>query len=434
MRAVFLDRDGTIVESGIYDKLSEGLMKQSDIKLIDGSAEAIAKLNENFIVVMITNQPSVAKEFCTEEDVKKTNQYILELLAEKGAKIDSVYYCPHHPDTSHVMNKYRIECDCRKPKTGMLKMAAADHKLDLKKCWVVGDHTMDISAGKNAGCKTILVKTGYGGKDGKYNVDPDYIADDLLQASNIIKSKTTDKQTPKASITQALILAGGKGERLRPLTDNTPKPMLPIAGKPLLEWQLLALKKHGIKNVIICASYLSDKIKGYFGSEWNDMKILYPEEKEPLGTGGAIKNSEHLLDDNFLVINGDVVNLVDFTSLIDFHLSKKSLATVVVRHSDHPNDSDIVDADENGRIISFLGRGQQEKNLGIAGLFVINKELVKKIPDGFSTLEKDVIVNNLNDKIFAHISNDYIKDMGTFERYEKVKKDFPSKLEEVGFV
>ncbi len=419
MNAIFLDRDGTIIEDpykgGDFDK----------VEFLPGAIEAVKQLSERFLVIVVTNQPAVAKEMCTEEQIQNSNKRMVDLLKEAGVRVDAVYYCPHHPETLYTQNKYRTDCNCRKPKTGMLEEAAKKFNLELKKCWMIGDTTIDIEAGKRAGCKTILVRTGEAGKDGKFVVSPDFTADNLLQASDIVRKNT---------ITQAVILAGGRGERLKPLTDTLPKPMLPIAGKPLLEWQLLSLKKHGINNVVICASYLAEKIKNYFGHEWNGIKISYPEEAQLLGTGGAIRNSSDILDDNFLVINGDVVNLIDFSSLTDFHMSKKCLATVVVRHSDHPKDSDIVDADKNGRIVSFVGRGQDDKKLGITGIFIINKELIKKIPDGFSTLEKDVIVNCLNDSVFAYISNDYIKDMGTFERYEKVKVDFPAKLVKIGFV
>jgi len=432
--AVFLDRDGTIVEEGIHDKLSCGNMHMTDVKLIEGTAEAIVKLNKNFIVIIITNQSAIAKEFCTEEDVEKTNRHIVYLLAEKGARIDSIYYCPHHPDTSHVINKYRIECGCRKPEPGMLKTAAADHKLDLTKCWMVGDRTIDIGAGKSAGCKTILVKTGYAGEDSKYDAKPDFIATDLMEASDIILKHMNDKKikSGQVSITQAVILAGGRGERLRPLTDDLPKPMLPVAGKPLLEWHMLNLKRHGVKDVIICASYKAEKIKEYFGSQWNGMKIMYPEEPVPQGTGGALKNAEKyintngsLLDDNFYLVNADIATVADFSSLSDFHLKKNSLATLVVRRTEHPKDSDVLDVDENYRVIGFIGKGQEMKNLGNTGIFAINRKLLSKIPEGFSILEKDVISKNLDLPIFAFITDNYTRDMGTMERYEIVKMDFP---------
>ncbi len=444
MRAVFLDRDGTIIEdpykNGSFDK----------VEFLPGTIEAIRKLNEKFLVIVVTNQPAVAKELQTEDQIQKSNKKMVDLLKSEGARIDAVYYCPHHPETLYTQNKYRTECNCRKPKTGMLEEAAKAFGLDLNQCWMIGDTTRDIETGKRAGCKTILVRTGEAGQDGKFVVSPNYTANDLLEASDILLKNTNDKQTPtndakrpstQASITQAVILAGGRGERLKPLTDTLPKPMLPVAGKPLLEWQLLLLKNHGITNIIICASYISDKIKDYFGSDWNGMKILYPEESQPMGTGGAIKNcSEWLaakgggssLDENFLVINGDVANLVDFSSIIDFHFSKGALATLVVRHSDHPKDSDILDVNENGRVIGFVGRGQDTKTLANTGLFVLNKEIVKKIPDGFCTLEKDVIVKHLDENVFAYISDEYIKDMGTLERYEKVKQDFPVKMTEAG--
>lgn len=181
--AVFVDRDGVINEE--VDLIS----RPSQLKLIRGSAEGIRMLKENgFLVIVITNQPVVARNLCTEDDLAAIHERLGYMLAKRGTRLDGIYYCPHHPDKGYPEEnpKYKIDCGCRKPKTGMIIQAAADFGLDPKKCVMVGDKTSDIKLGENVGCVTILLKTGYGGKDGKFDVKPDYICENLLEAAKLI--------------------------------------------------------------------------------------------------------------------------------------------------------------------------------------------------------------------------------------------------------
>jgi mannose-1-phosphate guanylyltransferase / phosphomannomutase len=183
-RAAFLDRDGVICED------VDQLHKIEELKLIPRSAEAIQLLNKNgYLTIIVTNQPMVARGLCTEEDVQRINQELVEMVADAGGRIDAVYYCPHHPETNHPEAndpKYRRECECRKPKPGMIKQAAKDLGVDLSKCYIIGDRTADIKTGENAGIKTILVRTGAGGNDKKYIVKPDYTCQDLYEAAELI--------------------------------------------------------------------------------------------------------------------------------------------------------------------------------------------------------------------------------------------------------
>ena len=178
-KAVFLDRDGVINEEVNH------LYRKEDLVLLPKVGEAIKLLNEKqYLVIVITNQSAVAKGICTEEDVKELNNHMKELLQEEGAKIDAVYYCPHHPNEGKNPF-YTRECECRKPKPGMLIQAGEDFNLeDLSECFLIGDKNGDILAGKRAGCRTILVSTGYGGLGGD-NVSetiPTYRADNLYYA------------------------------------------------------------------------------------------------------------------------------------------------------------------------------------------------------------------------------------------------------------
>jgi len=182
-RAVFLDRDGTIIKE-IGDLTLRDIWR---VRFFKGAVEAIKKLNQlGFIVVLVTNQPVVARGLATEKEVDQIHAILVKRLAKKGAKIDAVYYCPHHPEAT--LPKYRVRCRCRKPNIGMIIKAVKNFKIDLKKSFIIGDRTADIAAGNRARIKTILVKTGYAGKDGKYNGKPDFVARNLREAVEVIKT------------------------------------------------------------------------------------------------------------------------------------------------------------------------------------------------------------------------------------------------------
>ncbi len=148
--AVFLDRDGTINVEVNY------LHQVDDLDLIDGVPSAIRVLNQaGFVVIVVTNQAGIARGLYDESAMHALHAHLKALLAEHGAYIDAFRFCPHHPD-------FTGPCRCRKPGTAMLEAAAADHSLDLSRSWLIGDTAGDLGAGQAAGCRTILVRTGYG--------------------------------------------------------------------------------------------------------------------------------------------------------------------------------------------------------------------------------------------------------------------------------
>jgi D,D-heptose 1,7-bisphosphate phosphatase len=182
-RAIFLDRDGVINEEVSY------LYRPEQLELIDGSAEAVKKINNSdYLGIVATNQSVVARGLCSEKDVAQIHKKLDVLLGEKQAFLDGNYYCPHHPDRGFEgeNREYKIECACRKPKTGMLLQAEQDFNIDLEKSFMIGDATSDIMTGVNAGLKTILVRTGHAGKDGKYGCLPDSIFENLQEAVDFV--------------------------------------------------------------------------------------------------------------------------------------------------------------------------------------------------------------------------------------------------------
>lgn len=152
-RAVFLDRDGTINKD-------VGFLRDIDnFELVDGAAKAIRRLNDEYLVIVITNQPVVARGEVTVSELEMIHNKMETLLGEEGAYIDGLYYCPHHPDKGYEgeVLELKIDCDCRKPKPGLIFRAARDFNISLDRSWMIGDGERDIQAGKNAGCSTILI-------------------------------------------------------------------------------------------------------------------------------------------------------------------------------------------------------------------------------------------------------------------------------------
>jgi D-glycero-D-manno-heptose 1,7-bisphosphate phosphatase len=179
-RAVFLDRDGTInVEVGYLSDLAQ-------LKLIPGAGAAIKKLNESRLkVVLVTNQSGVARGYFTEPFVQETHARLEQMLHNEGARLDGIYYCPHHPTAGSP--PYTVVCDCRKPGTGLIDRAARDLAIDVKKSYVVGDKWSDVELGQRAGAHAILVKSGFAPDDPgnvrpSHVVDPDFIAHDIMEA------------------------------------------------------------------------------------------------------------------------------------------------------------------------------------------------------------------------------------------------------------
>lgn len=179
--AIFLDRDGTIIRQ------VELLHKPSQIKIFSAAAPAITSFNKlGYLVVVVTNQPVIARGVIGPKEVDHVHAVLIDRLGKKGGRIDAVYYCPHHPLAN--LKKYRMTCKCRKPAPGMILQAAKDHGIDLKKSFMIGDSTQDVLAGNRAKVKTILVRTGHGGKDPWHHEGkPDFIARDLGAAAKIIK-------------------------------------------------------------------------------------------------------------------------------------------------------------------------------------------------------------------------------------------------------
>lgn len=239
-------------------------------------------------------------------------------------------------------------------------------------------------------------------------------------------------------------MAGGQGTRIRSVVSGIPKPMIPINGIPILEHEIISLRNQGFKDLIITVSYLGDAIMNYFGNgeKWG-VRIEYYNEKKPLGNAGALFKIKDKLNTDFLLLNGDCLFDIDFNRFIKFHKSHKSLATIFTHPNDHPYDSGLIIANTDGSVRNWLGeeetRPEFYHNRVNAGLHIISPRVldiidgseVGKVNENGEIVKIDLdrqILKPLvrTGKIFCYDSPEYVKDMGTPQRLNQVRKDFES--------
>jgi D-glycero-D-manno-heptose 1,7-bisphosphate phosphatase len=189
-RAVFIDRDGTISEEVGY------INHASRFRLFPYSASAIKHLNENgWLAIVITNQAGVARGYFSEDMIQTVHERMTKGLESNGARLDAIYYCAHHPSVGEP--PYRFDCDCRKPKPGLISRAAKDFAIDLSESWMVGDRYSDVEMARNAGVKSMFVMSGYGRGEWEHqreswNEQPDLLAENLLEAVRLIVSASME--------------------------------------------------------------------------------------------------------------------------------------------------------------------------------------------------------------------------------------------------
>ena len=231
-----------------------------------------------------------------------------------------------------------------------------------------------------------------------------------------------------------LILCGGFGKRLRDVINNRPKPMAEINGRPFLDILIDYVASYGFRRFILCIGYMGDVIKQYYQERGSSLTILFSEEREPLGTGGAIKNTEPLIQSNpFLVMNGDSFCPIDLCAFLDFHTSKGALLSIALVKAKETQDYGVIALGESQRIVSFdekrVGAGfcssPVEGNSFInAGIYLFDNHTLSTIPShkNFS-LEYDLFPKIINREFYGYVTSETLIDIGTPERYEKAKRE-----------
>lgn len=232
---------------------------------------------------------------------------------------------------------------------------------------------------------------------------------------------------------QAIILAGGRGTRLGSITETIPKPMVPVHGKPLIAHQIETLARQNFKEVIVLTGYLGEVLEEFLGdgSKWN-INIRIIKEHEPLGTAGCLRQIKSLVNSTSLLIFGDIFFDVDLELFIAHHIKTDALVTIAVHPNDHPFDSDIVEIDEDGYVQDFLSKKSPRTTYGnnvMSGIFVISASIFEHIPgSGKQDFTEDFLIPLVkkNVKVASYRTSEYMKDLGTLERLEKVEMHYKS--------
>ena len=233
---------------------------------------------------------------------------------------------------------------------------------------------------------------------------------------------------------KVVIIAGGQGTRIASVNSEIPKAMIPVCGKPILEYEVELAKRYGHTSFIFIIGHLGQVIKDYFGdgTKWG-VDIEYYHEQQPLGTAGALGYLRDKLADDFFVMYGDTIVDIDMDAMLQFHRERKADATLFVHPNDHPHDSDVVDIAHDGQVRNFYIKPHPEglvcRNMVNASLFIFTPKVLEMIEVGIkSHIEKDVLPRCLKNgmKLYGYVSFEYIKDMGTPERYSAVCDDVAS--------
>src|SRR5215203_3620927 len=223
---------------------------------------------------------------------------------------------------------------------------------------------------------------------------------------------------------KAVIMAGGKGTRLRPLTSNQPKPMISIVNKPCMEHILELLRRHGFTRVKVTLEYMPEVIQGYFGdgSEWG-MNIEYSVAEEPLGTAGSVKYVENRLGERFVIVSGDALTNVDLTEALSFHEERGAEATLVLKKVDDPSGFGIVTVEEDGRVTDFMEKPDEEEVFSYTantGIYILEPSVLDDIPEGQEyDWSKEQFPKMLEEgrPLYGYVTESYWEDIGNIEQY-----------------
>jgi mannose-1-phosphate guanylyltransferase len=239
------------------------------------------------------------------------------------------------------------------------------------------------------------------------------------------------KKTTSLCKLKAVILVGGPGTRLQPLTFTLPKSLVPVLNRPVMEHMIAYLKQFGVEDIILTLNYLPDAIRNHFGDGRDfGVRLTYCLEKEPLGTAGAVKNATAYLDGTFIVLNGDIFTEMDLSDMFSFHAKKKAKATIALTWVDNPSAFGVVETSSNKRVQRFIEKpppGTETTNWINAGGYMLEPEVLEYIPSGQHYMfEKGLFPGLLDagEPVFGYPYRGYWLDMGTLAQYFSLNMDF----------
>jgi len=247
---------------------------------------------------------------------------------------------------------------------------------------------------------------------------------------------------PKSTVPQkAVILVGGEGTRLRPLTNGIPKPMMPVLNRPFLEHTIAYLKQNGIDFTILALSYLPEVIQAHFGDGSRlGVELAYAVEHSPLGTAGAVKNAERYLDSTFVVLNGDIFTNLDLAEMFAFHRRKGAKATIALTHVDNPCAFGVVETDDTGRVRRFVEKPKPDEapsNWINAGIYILEPEILEYVPQNRHYMFENGLFPHLlelGEPVYGYRFHGYWLDMGTPEKYLCLNCDLLSRKEKSALI
>jgi mannose-1-phosphate guanylyltransferase/phosphomannomutase len=228
---------------------------------------------------------------------------------------------------------------------------------------------------------------------------------------------------------KAVVMAGGEGTRLRPLTSSRPKPLVPILNKPCMQHTIELLKRAGITDIVVTLYYLADEIEGYFGdgSELG-VNLIYTVEDTPLGTAGSVKKAEeYLKDDTFIIVSGDALTDLDVDKALAYHREKNSVATLVLQHVDNPLEFGVVVTDDGGRIRRFLEKpswGEVFSDTVNTGMYILEPSVFDYMqPERSYDWSQDIFPQLLQEDqpMFGYIMGEYWTDVGSLSQYRQAQ-------------
>jgi mannose-1-phosphate guanylyltransferase len=229
---------------------------------------------------------------------------------------------------------------------------------------------------------------------------------------------------------KAVILVGGEATRLRPLTCNTPKIMIPVLNRPFFEHLVTYLKKHNIVDIILAVGKSPEQVQDYFGDGSKlGIRLTYSIENLPLGTAGAVKNAERLLDDSFFVLNGDIFTDIDLSRMMRLHRENKAIVSLALTPVEDPTIYGVVETDSEGRVKRFIEKPSRDKvttNMINAGIYILEPDILSYIgPGTFSMFERDVfpLLLEKGQAMYGYPFQDYWIDIGTPDKYLKLHHD-----------
>jgi mannose-1-phosphate guanylyltransferase/phosphomannomutase len=229
---------------------------------------------------------------------------------------------------------------------------------------------------------------------------------------------------------KAVVMAGGSGTRLRPVTSNQPKPMVPVAGKPCMEHIIELLRRHGMTDIVVTLAFMPQVIRGYFDDGGSmGVELHYSVEETPLGTAGSVRNAAELLDDTFLVISGDALCDIDLGELVAAHRERGAVATLALKSVENPLEFGVVITDEEGRVERFLEKpswGEVFSDTINTGIYVLEPEVLQAVPEGeVYDFSKQLFPELLErgKPVFGHVVEGYWQDIGNLDQYRQANFD-----------